>query len=253
MQTIYTSFLGTIQYETRDFESQCFSNTTIEVFSWSCEGDMRLLFFKFCEDLHLLKGDLLYTRIPSDDAVHSKQLSEAGFYFIEQSIEPFIDFSKWDREKYQHLFIPLVMADESNVAQAFEIANHSFHDLRFHRDLSITPDLANFRYRKWLENAYNRGDYISLAMQGDEVAGFVLWRFLGEHAAGIALNCIRENHQGKGLGKALFASCAELCRSMGAKTLVSGISAANLPSLNGYVRAGFLFRNPTAVFHYNVK
>ncbi len=253
MREVYESAInGSVTYEKRDFESECFENATYEIYAWDQKSDMHALFSSYCHDLGLKKGDLLYTRLPSDDTALSKQASDAGFYFVEQSIEPFIDFSKWDRARYENLFIPLTTADDSNIEVAFEIANSSFHDLRFQRDLSIAPEKANLRYKRWLENAYRRGDIVSLSMQNGEIAGFVLWRFLAHHAAGIALNCIRPAYQGKGLGKALFASCAELCRSMGAETLVSGISSANLPSLNGYVRAGFLFRNPTAVFHYNV-
>lgn len=254
MREVYESaLLGSVTFEKRDFESDCFQNATYEIYTWDYKGDMRTLFSSFCHDLGLKKGDLLYVRLPSDDTTLSKQASDAGFYFVEQSIEPFIDFNKWDRSRYEDLFIPLTQADDSNIEEVFEIANDSFQNLRFHRDLSIAPELASKRYRKWLENSYQRGDFVSLSMQNGEIAGFVLWRFLKDRAAGIALNCIRPAYQGKGLGKALFASCAELCRSMGAETLVSGISAANLPSLNGYVRAGFLFRNPTAVFHYNVE
>ena len=254
MKEVYQSAqFGSIEYEKRDFESECFLNATYEIYAWTQRGSMRALFSAFCGDKGLKRGDLLYVRLPSDDTPLCKQASDAGFYFVEQSIEPFIDFKKWDRSRYEDLFIPLTQADDSNIAEAFEIANDSFQNLRFHRDLSIAPELASKRYRKWLENSYQRGDFVSLSLQNGEIAGFVLWRFLKDRAAGIALNCISPAYQGKGLGKALFASCAELCRSMGAETLVSGISAANLPSLNGYVRAGFLFRNPTAVFHYNVE
>ena len=252
-ETYQTSQQGTITYEKRDFESECFHNTTIEVASWVKAGDIRDLFNSFCRDLGLKKGDLLYTRLPSNDTVLSKQASEAGFYFIEQSIEPFVDLTKWDRSRYEDLFIPLINADDSNIADAIDIANSSFHDLRFHRDLSIAHELANFRYRKWLENSYKRGDFVSLSMCNGEVAGFILWRLYGDQMASINLNCVREAYQGKGLGKSLFASCVEQCRLMGAKMVVSGISSANLPSFNACVRSGFLFRNPTVVFHYNVE
>ena len=254
MRELYQSAqFGSIEYEKRDFESECFLNATYEIYAWAQAGTMRALFSAFCCDMGLKKGDLLYVRLPSDNTLLCKQASDAGFYFVEQSIEPFIDFKKWDRSRYEDLFIPLINADDSNIADAIDIANSSFHDLRFHRDLSIAHELANFRYRKWLENSYNRGDFVSLSMCNGEVAGFILWRLYGDQMASINLNCVREAYQGKGLGKSLFASCVEQCRLMGAKMVVSGISSANLPSFNACVRSGFLFRNPTVVFHYNVE
>jgi len=243
---------GSLTYRQRPFESECFENRTFEVLDWDTR-DFAALFNAFLSTVQLATGDLVYLRLPADAIAAIKAAEEAGFYFIESSIVPFIKLRNWDRAKYRRFISPMQPACPSTIDEVEEIARATFRGLRFNLDPNIGDERADRRYLRWLRNAYEAGEDIQVLKHHERIAGFSLLRFDSNDTAIYRLAGMRPDLKNAGLGMMLYASTMASCQDRGVKHIDGGISMANTPVLNVMAGLGFLFRDPTIVFHYYVR
>lgn len=248
----FLSAFGEIEYEKREFESECFRNKTFEIYNWKADGKpFKELFDSFILDQNLLTGDLVYTRKAANDTKHIQEANSAGFYYIETSIEPYIETDTWERSRFADSIIETNRATDEDKAELIEIAQSMFKDLRFNLDRSINNDLANYRYSKWLNNLYENNHDIQLIKMDGKIIGFMAINHKEEQSVWI-LAGIREGYHGQGLGLTLYSSALDYCINKGVKYIISGFSVSNIPVFSVYCKLGFKFKNPTVVLHYNV-
>ncbi len=250
MSKMFISEFGKIEYENRDFESKCFKNKTLEIYNWKTERTFKELFDSYISEQSLSTGDLVYTRKAANDTKYIQEANSAGFYYVETSIEPYINTVFWDRSRFADVITNTFRANEDDKAELMEIAKGMFKDLRFSLDLSIGNDLADSRYSKWMNNLIDDNKDIQLLMDNGKIVGFMAMNHTVEKTVWI-LGGTRKGYQGQGLGIALYASALDYCVKRGVKNVVTGISVSNIPVLGLYSKLGFRFGNPTVVLHYN--
>jgi GNAT superfamily N-acetyltransferase len=156
----------------------------------------------------------------------------------------------WDQEKFKRIIQPLENPSEKEYLLVEAIAASTFSNLRFNLDPHIDNEKANYRYLKWLRNAYQNGEDVRIIRHKGEVAGFCLFRHGADNRTVFRLAAIREDLKGSGLGLSLFASAVAYCQHLGVRQIDGGISTANTHVLNVMSMTGFVFRDPTLVFHY---
>lgn len=245
------SIEGYIEYRERPFESESFGNRTIEILDW--EGkEFPQLFSRFLKVSGLNTGDLLYLRLAADDITGIQSAENAGFYFIESSIIPFLKLRNWNRENYKRFICPMEPVGENEINEVEEIAKSTFRGLRFNLDPHVGDARADARYLKWLRNAYDNGESIQAIKHHDRIAGFSLVRFEENHKAVFRLAGMRTDLKNAGLGMMLYASTTAFCDDRGVKHIDGGISMANCPVLNVMAGLGYSFKDPTVVMHYYV-
>jgi hypothetical protein len=244
--------LGTLVYQIRDFESECFQNTTLEIMNWKT-SHFTTLFNEFVQEQSLKQKDFLYMRLPAQDIFSIQSACSAGFYFVEGSIEPYLLLKNWKPNDFRQYIRPIKHADDSTIGYVEEIAKSAFRGLRFNIDPNIGNELADKRYLQWLRNAYYEGQDVNVLLKDEEVLGFSLLHHINGDETIWKLGAVSPRTKICGAGLILYASTLAYCQSRGVKTVIGGISMANVPALNVHSYLGFNFRNPTVVLHYMVK
>lgn len=204
----------------------------------------------------------IHARIGKNDFGLNRLLERSGFYFVEQTVDPYVVFNKckplqnfqaqpqeFVPRRYDHadlVVVPLDKTDQDSCRQVEAIACASFADDRFHLDPNCTPELADQRFGFWVRDLFaNHQVHFSLLKHREEVAGFMARQ--GDH---LILAGLASKYKASGLGDYLWLGvCAEMANA-GLTQAHTLISANNTGVLNLYARLGFKFRNPAVTFHY---
>ncbi|WP_428123965.1 hypothetical protein [Dissulfurimicrobium sp.] len=189
-------------------------------------------------------------------------IQREGFYFVEQTLDPYLALQKSDVLKRFNAdpmsFIPSrhrdknlrVIAMDKNDAvlqsQVMECARGSFSDDRFHMDPNCPRELADLRFFNWARDLISDpGVMIYIAMIGEDVVGF-----LAQKQDQLILAGFKQQFARSGLGDFLWLSTLSNMMAHGFDCVNTRISTNNTAVLNLYARLGFKFKNPASMFHY---
>ncbi|WP_067727175.1 GNAT family N-acetyltransferase [Oceanobacillus damuensis] len=178
--------------------------------------------------------------IKVDPLADTAALVEHGFYYVDTLIEPIC-------KKEQLLVLKndqIHFTREYNKDELLDIAEEAFSGGRFHRDFNIPDQMADRRYRNWVNDLIEKDLILALDYDG-RTAGF----FAYENDK-ILLLAIKREFRGIGLAKAFTSSCvAEQFKLTGYDTLRTSISPSNLASLNVFISLGFRLISSVDVYH----
>ena len=141
-----------------------------------------------------------------------------------------------------------VAEDEMAVA---DLARRSFSYSRFHVDPEIGGPAANELKAAWARNYFagERGDWMVVAEQGGELAGF-LQLMRSDDALVIDLVAVGGEHRGQGLARRMVGYAVTHC---GAGSFVRvGTQLTNLASIRLYQSLGLSLDRAQYVFHLHV-
>lgn len=175
-----------------------------------------------------------------DPLASKKLLHEFGFYYCDTLLEP--RCARGDLVRFERADV----AVRRDVAfeRLLAICHGAFEHDRFHRDFNLKGALADARYDRWLRDFHDAGDLYGILVKDEPAA------FIGLSGNKLALHAIAPAFRGRGLAKFLWSpACAHFFESRGLDTLVSSISAANLPVVNLYASLGFTLGGAVDVYH----
>ena len=207
-------------------------------------------------------GIFIYARIPKKFYYVNRILERTGFYFIEQTLEPYTAFEKNEvfktflrdkdafvpkRYRPSDLSLLLLDKDDQRLCRKIEdIAAESFSDDRCHLDPNCSKEIADRRFVYWVRDllADPKARFYLLLHDGD-AAGFMALK-----GTNLILNALSNNYFKSGLGGYLWLSVMKDMYRQSINHAHTLISANNTTALNMYSRLGFKFRNPSVTFHY---
>ena len=121
-----------------------------------------------------------------------------------------------------------------------------FNGERYSRLPGITPRRIADRYQRWADNLVEKHpSACATILKGNQAAGYVFGSVNGRKAE-FTLAVASRSASVPGLG--IYLGAASLYRDLGASTMVSSLSAANLSALNAHVAIGCLFVSATGVW-----
>lgn len=213
------------------------------------------------ETLRRRHGDYFaFARLPKSHLQYVPLLQSCGFYLVECTIAPFIQFAKNgllasfcdDRRKFipkrfDSVNVKFVTAtDTPPDKQLRSIAYESFNDDRFHLDFNCPAATADRRFENWVEELlHNNAVFFDLLKVNGETVGFMARKENHLILAGFS-----KKFQRSGLGDYLWLGSCKAVQSLGYRYTETLISVNNISVLNLYSRLGFKFRNPQYSFHY---
>lgn len=177
--------------------------------------------------------------IKVDPTMDTKLLHHYGFYYMETMIEPICQ--RQDLQIINHERIHISKDYEKNAV--LDIAEKAFANGRFHRDFHIPSNMADTRYKNWVRDLQEKNLIIALYYQS-ELAGFYAY----ENDKVLLLG-MKKSFRGMGLTQAFTSQSCNYHFDLGYDQLRTSISAANLASLNVFIRLGFKLRNTTDIYH----
>jgi ribosomal protein S18 acetylase RimI-like enzyme len=210
----------------------------------------------------LFDGIFVSARVEKDDYQVIPYIQKAQFYFVEQTLDPqtslqsnealkafVINKSEYvpHRYKLKNPIIKTLNKTDKDACTAVEAcAKESFSDDRFHTDPNCPKDVADIRFFNWARDLIDdSGVTIYIMSIEDEIAGFLARKENHMILAGFSRRYI-----GAGLGQYLWLGAMEAMLADGVNLIDTRISANNVAVMNLYVRLGYKFKNPAAVFHY---
>lgn len=132
-----------------------------------------------------------------------------------------------------------------------QIAGVAFATGRFKLDFRIDPAASERRYRTWVRNAFDDvKQHVLKATVAGELVGFFIVEERADRSAYWHLTAIAPAHQGKGIGRRLWAAMVRRHFESGINRVETTISAHNLPVMNIYAALGFRFGSPRITLHW---
>jgi RimJ/RimL family protein N-acetyltransferase len=149
----------------------------------------------------------------------------------------------------EELVIERAGADDLPAIEA--VAGAAFATGRFKLDFRIDPAASDRRYRIWVRNSFadSRQQVLKATVAGDLV-GFFIVEERPDRSAYWHLTAIAPAHQGKGIGRRLWAAMVRRHFESGASRIETTISAHNPPVMNIYAALGFRFGAPRMTLHW---
>ncbi len=174
------------------------------------------------------------------DPLSSKSLLQKyGFYYTDTLVEPRCSSNKIVIHDHSDVSVD----EQVDIQLLLPMCNESFVHGRFHRDSNISHDLADLRYRGWLEQLGDKGCVLGLIYNG-QIAGFI-----AHDEGNLLLHAVDKKFRGLGLSKYLWSAACHRLIDNGITEIRSSISAGNLAALNLYASLGFRFNKATDVYH----
>lgn len=173
---------------------------------------------------------------PTED---TELLHRYGFYYMETMLKPVCqkeDLQIMDDKK-------ITISKDYEKDAVLNIAGNAFAGSRFHRDFYIPSPMADKRYMNWVRDLQDKDLIIALYYQG-ELAGFY-----GYENDNVLLLGMKKAFRGMGLTQAFTSKGCQYQFDLGYEQLRTSISAANLPSLNLFIRLGFKLTDTVDVYH----
>jgi GNAT superfamily N-acetyltransferase len=188
---------------------------------------------------------MLDVKIRADRVADVALLTERGFRVIDTNVQ-------LTRAAGELIFdgASCRFAAPGDEAAVRAVAASSFSQTRFHLDPRIPKADADRVKEEWAGNFFSgkRGEWMVIAEEGDQVAGFVqVLRGSGDSLV-IDLVAVRLGSRGKGLGRAMIGFAAQTClgRPVG---MVVGTQISNVRSLRLYESLAFRVSDAHYVLH----
>ena len=190
----------------------------------------------------------MYAKVPVANPGAVGFFEGHGFRLVDTNIsleKPVAKGSKVEGCASLRLVVP---ADRGPVAA---LAGRSFTYSRFHQDGSFPAGFAEKTRTEWVNGYFNgsRGDAMVVAVDGDEIIGFLLLIYGQDGRLIIDLIAVAESHRRRGVAGDMIRYAETECR--GFTGIRVGTQLANLPSLRLYEGMGFKITAAQYTFHYH--
>ncbi len=191
-------------------------------------------------------------KLPTDAIMPLDVLLRAGFRLIETNII----LEKTPNAPVTSSSPPSVEIRHARPTDApgvRELARTGFRYSRFHLDNRLDPATANEIKAQWVGNFFTgrRGDSLWVALDGIQVAGFLLMTLGSEEAAIIDLIAVDSRYQRRGVARSLLRQAE--CHYRQKRLLRVGTQIVNHPSLRLYENEGFRIQQSQYVLHFHTK
>jgi ribosomal protein S18 acetylase RimI-like enzyme len=216
---------------------------------------------KSLEDLRSAHGRFFVQARFRPDTRISRILEANGFYFVETTLGPSVALSGYDEldrfvadpssvlpRRYERSSLDVRAVAGSDLAMVEEIkaiAGTSFVDDRFHVDHNFPGDVADRRFRLWVDDLFRDATvrFHVLLLRTEPIA------FMASREGDLLLAAFARSHARVGLGEFFWLTVIDRIRAGGVARVTSLISANNVAALNLYARLNFKFRDPKSTFH----
>lgn len=192
------------------------------------------------------KYNLISWRVPKYAFGLLKSLEKTEFRYIEE----IQTFSK-HISKNARVAPKVKLAKTSDLEKIGQIGESAFVFDRFHSDQLIDNIKANALKKAWAENCINHRADAVLIHQANDIEAFSGCIETDESII-IDLIAVKETSRGRGIGRALLASCEAYFQKKSSKIQAS-TQSSNLPSISLYKSCGFKLISKQITFHLVIK
>jgi hypothetical protein len=175
-------------------------------------------------------------------------LLQTGFVYVDFAL--LITLLRLEQAPLPKAGFTLRQAEPADHEAIYQICDNAFHFGRYHTDPHFPRELANRRYVQWVRRALSGsdpGDLVFVLGRPGNVIGF-MHVALHEDNADLRLGAVVP---GSSLGFWLYAETLRAVHALGAKSVSTGISAANIRVLQIYSALGFRFSRPEVILHWH--
>jgi L-amino acid N-acyltransferase YncA len=217
-----------------------------------CAGqDMTPVFASLRSWLEANEISLCSSTIPASDSFSRSWLPEAGFRFVDSTLQ--VSLGPLSRAHLPKQRLELRPAEPEDHPAIGAIAAQAFAHGRYHADPVFPKELANLRYRRWMQTALSGSkpeDRVFVLGKSGQVLGFYHVTVEGD-LSDLRLAAIAPDLKRTGVGIDLYVGVLETLRNMGIRRVISRISSANTGVMNIYALLGFRFSHPEVIYHWH--
>ncbi len=195
--------------------------------------------------------EIVSCRLSGADHGLSALLQGSGFRFVEASLRA--SLAPLSADRLPEVKVPVRPAAAQDRERLLAIAGSAFDSGRYHADPRVPRELANARYRFWLDNALARpgpGTRVFVLGEPGRPAGF----FHVEVEAGEAdlrLAAVDKAGTPGIAGFALYTGVLKALAAEGVRRATMRLTATNTPAVNLGAALGFRFAEPEVVLHWH--
>ena len=195
------------------------------------------------------KVKLISCRLPHENILATMFLERHGFHFMEMVLHPTLSIVRSEIERANTLCVEKVLKHE--VAIIADMAERAFSFERYHVDPRIDSKAANIRYGCWIKNTiFSDKQTLVKISENHNIIGFFVIEEMPNNKVYWHLTALNPDYIGKGLGTDVWNAMIIYCEELGAKHIMTTISARNTPVLNLYSKLGFRFSPPEITLHW---
>lgn len=189
-------------------------------------------------------------RIAENNLLESQLLQENGYRYSELNYQPELTLA--DRKFGKEAEFEFLTALESDRAELVNMAANIFHHSRFHDDPYLGPQLGNFRYARWMDNAFVAAHQeVVKCVRDERIIAFFVEEHRSESQVFWSLVGLAPGLEGQGLGGRVWRSYLSKLSDSGIKRVSTSISSRNTAIFNLYVSLGFRFPAPSVTYHWH--
>lgn len=200
---------------------------------------------KFCRRT---RSELVSVRVTASDTALSALLVQGGFVYVDFSL--LATLLKLEPASLLKTGFTIRLAEPADHEAVCQICGNAFHFGRYHTDPHFPRELANRRYLQWIRRALSGadpGDVVFVLGRPGKVIGF-MHVALHESNADLRLGAVAP---GSSLGFWLYTETLRAVHALGARSVSTGISAANVRVMQIYSTLGFRFSHPEVILHWH--
>jgi hypothetical protein len=180
------------------------------------------------------KRNFITCKLPIDDIklIHAAEAS--GFQYVETQFKTMLRLNKsFDTSKYLYDYVRVESPED--LAEVLKIAESTIEHDRFSRDPRVGSRASGLRYRKYLENSFQRNDDEIWAVKSrstGQLLTFRSHRHMSQNEVSLLVGGVHPDFKDVGLGIISSHFCFNQLREAGYRRAVTHISAANTPIVN---------------------
>lgn len=189
--------------------------------------------------------------VPGSDTFWRRWLPQAEFRFVDCTLQ--VSLGPLSRVRLPRTRLELRPAQPEDHAAIEAIAAQSFTHGRYHADPFFPKELANRRYRQWIQTALSgekAEDRVFVLGKPGQVLGFYHVTLEGE-ASDLRLAAVAPDLKKTGVGIDLYAGILGKLQKLGIRRVFSTISSSNTSVMNIYSMLGFRFSHPEVIYHWH--
>ena len=158
----------------------------------------------------------------------------AGFNYVETQFQTTLRLTKtFETARYPYDYVRI--NSQEQLLEVQNIAEETILHDRFTRDPLIGKNSSGLRYRRYLEDSYDRGDDEIWAVKSKTTGQFLTFRshrILSKNEVNLLIGGVHPSFKDIGLGIISSHFCFNQLREAGFRRASTFISAANTPILN---------------------
>ena len=217
------------------------------------KASIKLLLEKCLRDFKRKGIQFVSTRINGDNLSVIHIVEELGFKYYETIVWPVKNIENSNFKK--NIDVRLMNKDELD--RVSEIASqNTYQRSHFHCDNKFPIDKVDSMHVKWVKTAYEKGDFIAVIEDDNQIAGFfvfgidhILSEFLGYKYGRMKNLALDKAFRGRGLGEKIFSETITLMNSLDVEVIDSGYAVKNHLSARLHVINSFKPVYEEVTFH----